>query len=672
MPTDLTQPVYSVRHIKNVLIPMSDGVRLAADLFMPAGPGPFPAVLEYLPYRKDDNTAKRWNAHYYFAERGFVGVRVDIRGTGGSEGIALDEYTPQEQLDACQVIAWLSRQPWCNGNVGMWGTSYGGFNCIQTAMHAPPALKAIIPHAATDDRYNDDIHYYGGCMTGIDQMVYPLWMIPMNALPPYPHYAKENWAGIWRQHFEDNPPWMLEWLRHQTQDDYWRQGSLKSDYGSIKCPVFHIGGWADGYTNAVFRMVEQLQVPNKALVGPWNHARPHEAQPGPQIDHLYEMTRWWAHWLRGEETGIMDEPPLALYIQRGAAPRPLLPHMPGRWRFEKKWPPDRLQERTLYLADQGQLLDKPEPKSQADIHHYRATIGTTAGFWCPLRPPYGLAGDQAADEARSLTYTTRPFDEPLELLGFPRAVLHVSSSAEIAFFVVKISDVAPDGSSTLVCRGLLNATHRHSHRAPAPLTPGEIYELDIPLKVISWLFKVGHRLRVSISSSDWPTIWPSPQPATNKVFRGSAQPSHIILPVVEPLDSGLPQPQFLPPPALRQTASVQGDKPTWQVSHDLIDGYTTVRLRDHGLTRPKGESFSLEEDCRIELTASDENPAEAYAKGTQHYQIVQPDGQTDVVGRAAIHSTAEHFHVNIELNISIDNEPFFNRRWVETIPRNFV
>jgi uncharacterized protein len=674
VPPDLLPPVYPVRHIKNVLIPMSDGVHIAVDLFMPEGgdrSGPFPAVFEFLPYRKDDRTAARWNAHYYFAERGFVGVRADIRGTGGSEGVAADEYTPQEQKDACEVIDWTSRQPWCNGNVGMFGTSYGGFNTIQTAMHArdAPALKAIIPHAATDDRYNNDVHYYGGCLMGIDQVVYPGWMVAMNAMPPYPQYTTEDWAGVWQQHLEGNPPWLLDWLRHQIEDEYWLQGSLKTDYASIKCPVLHLGGWADGYTNPVFRMLQHLKVPNRAIVGPWQHSRPNDAYPEPRINHLHEMARWWAQWLRGEDTGVMREPQLAMYVQHGARPHPFMPHMPGEWRYEEKWPPERLEQRPLYLASAGELRAEPEANNESDGYRYLATVGTTAGFWCPLWAPWGLARDQAADEARSLTYTTAPFERPLEILGFPRAILHVSSSAETAFFSIKISDVAPDGSSTLVTRGILNATHRFSHRNPQPLTPDEVYELEIPLKVVSWVFQPDHRLRVSIASSDWPTVWPSPQPATNKIFRGRARPSHILLPVVSPPQKTLPTPEFLPALNLPPRALTQSERPIWRVTEDVVEGVAAVHVRDCHRVRPMGEDFEVEEEQTVEAAASDAHPERAHAKSMQRISMFQPDGRTDLTGRIGLRSTATQLHVDVELRVTLDGKSFFQKQWIETIPR---
>lgn len=368
----------------------------------------------------------------------------------------------------------------------------------------------------------------------------------------------------------------------------------------------------------------------------------------------------------------MQEPRIALYVQEGAAPHPFLSHMPGQWRFMEEWPPEGVQERSLYLAGQGSLHDEPEPGSEFDQYRYQATVGLAGGFWCPISPPYGMARDQAIDESRSLVYTTEPLAEPLEILGFPRAVLHVSSTAEIAFFVVKISDVAPDGSSTLVSRGVLNATHRLSHSNPEPLTPGEVYELEIPLKVVSWIFKAGHRLRVAISSSDWPTIWPSPQPAINRLFRGSARPTRIILPVVEFSTSSSPELQFQPPPVLRTTAHMQGDEPIWQISQDVIGGFTTVNLRSRGQVRPMGESFALAMDTHTEIAASDDRPEQAYIKGTCRHSVLQRHERTDVVGRAAVRSTATHLNVDIELNVSIDGEPFFNRQWLETIPRNFI
>lgn len=672
MRSHLPSAKYSVRQVKNVRIPLSGGTCLAANLLMPEGEGRFPAILEYIPYRKDDTSIGMTASHHYFAERGFVGVLVDIRGTGDSPGVILDEYTPQEQKDACEVIAWLSQQPWCNGNVGMWGTSYGGFNAIQTAMHNPSALKAIVPHAATDDRYNDDVHYFGGCMMGLDLLIYPLGMIAMNALPPHPEDMKDDWASMWQQRLEGNPPWIIEWLRHQTEDEYWHQGSLKVDYGSIKCPVFQIGGWADGYTNATARMMQNLKVPNKALIGPWGHVRPDAGRPGPPIDYLHEMARWWAYWLRGEDTGIMQEPRIALYIQEGATPHPFLRHMPGYWRVMDNWPPEGVSEKAFYMGGQNQLCETPEAGSESDVYRYQATVGLAGGFWCPGTRPHGLSWDQGIDESRSCVYTSEPLAKPLEILGWPKALVHVSSTAEIAYFVVKVSDVAPDGSTRLVSRGVLNATHRLSHSQPQPLTPSEVYELEIPLKVVSWVFQPGHCIRVAISSSDFPTIWPSPQLATNTILRGSARPSRVILPVVEHPASSLPEVKFQPPAPLQTYAKYQGERPNWRISRDIVNGLATVVLNIKYKMQPLGESYALASDTYTEMTASDEHPDQAYIKGRSKYKVLLQHEQIDVVGRAAIRSSITDFNIDVELRVDIDQELFFQRRWLETIPRFLV
>ncbi len=673
MPIDLSQPSYPVRYVRNVMIPMPDGVLLSAELIMPDAPGRFPAILEFLPYRKDDMGAGYIGTHHYLAERGFVGVRLDVRGTGGSHGYVTDEYTPQEQDDACAAIDWLSRQPWCNGNVGMWGTSYGGFNSLQTAMHNPPALKAIVPHAATDDRYNDDVHYYGGCLMGYDQILYPAWMVPMNAFPPQAGRSGAGWARIWQEHLEGNTPWLLQWLHHQSEDDYWHQGSVKVDYGAIRCPVYHIGGWADGYTNATWHMLEQMPAPTKGLIGPWIHTRPNEPQPGPGFNYLHELARWWAHWLRDEDTGIMDEPKVAYYMQDGAPADPFLSHMPGEWRFSDCWPPEGVAERTLYLADGGALLTQPDRESHRDDHRYQATIGTAGGFWCPVGPPLGMARDQRMDEARSLLYTTPPLPEELALLGFPKATLFVSSSAEVAFFVVKISDVAPDGSSTLVSRGLLNATHRISHGQPVPLVPGEVYELEIPLKACSWTFQPGHRLRLAISSSDWPTIWPAPLPALNSVHYGGTRLSHIVLPVVEHVPATRNAPAFRPTTPLKNNVrGLSGTPPVWMISQDALSGAVTVRAGMSGKSSVEGESYVLERDTLAEITADDNDPGRASAKTLCSYTLIDQGQRTEVVGRTAIQSTDADLNVNIELRISVDGEPFFHRHWVDTVPRNLV
>jgi putative CocE/NonD family hydrolase len=210
-----TEFARSVRRIDHAWIPMSDGTRLAARIWLPddAEDDPVPAVLEYLPYRKGDAFARRDSYHHaYFAGFGCAGVRVDLRGSGDSDGILLDEYLPQEQDDALEVIAWLAEQPWCSGAVGMIGISWGGFNGLQVAARRPPALKAVISMCSTDDRYADDVHYVGGCVLGVDMLQWAATMLPLTAMPPDPAAVGEGWRATWFERMERTPAMIEAWL----------------------------------------------------------------------------------------------------------------------------------------------------------------------------------------------------------------------------------------------------------------------------------------------------------------------------------------------------------------------------------------------------------------------------------------------------------------------------
>ncbi|HXF73563.1 MAG TPA: CocE/NonD family hydrolase, partial [Actinomycetota bacterium] len=284
-------------------IPMPDGVRLAATLYLPEGEGPWPAVLEALPYRKDDVTASSRPEYVRIADAGYVVCRLDLRGTGSSEGIAEDEYPPQEQRDLVRAIEWLATQPWSTGAVGMYGTSYSGFNSLQVAMERPPALRAIIAIYATDDRYADDVHYFGGALKALDLVDYPLFMVAMNALPPVPAVSGPGWREGWERRVRATEPWVLRWLEEQTWGPYWRHGSLREDYGAIEAATMLVAGWADGYRNNSLRTVAALRCPKRLLLGPWSHAATDTSLPGPNIDLVPEMLRWWDRWLKGVDNG---------------------------------------------------------------------------------------------------------------------------------------------------------------------------------------------------------------------------------------------------------------------------------------------------------------------------------------------------------------------------------
>ncbi|MGD2116459.1 MAG: CocE/NonD family hydrolase, partial [Acidobacteriota bacterium] len=332
-----------IHEIENRWIPLSDGTRLAARIWLPddADEHPVPAILEYLPYRKRDFTRARDEPmHRYFAGHGYAAVRVDLRGAGDSDGLLTDEYTEQELDDAVEVIAWLAEQPWCSGAVGMMGISWGGFNSLQVAARRPPALGAVITLCSTDDRYADDAHYMGGCLLN-ENLTWGSVLLTFNAYPPDPALVGARWRRMWLERMEATPLFPEVWMRHPWRDAYWRHGSVCEDFAAVACPVYAIGGWADGYSNAVPRLLAGLSVPRKGLIGPWSHAFPHDAVPGPSIGFLQEALRWWDQWLAGRETGILDEPMLRVWMQESVPPRPTYADRPGRWVAETAWPPER-------------------------------------------------------------------------------------------------------------------------------------------------------------------------------------------------------------------------------------------------------------------------------------------------------------------------------------------
>ncbi|HEX6103052.1 MAG TPA: CocE/NonD family hydrolase, partial [Alphaproteobacteria bacterium] len=499
-----------VREIENLLIPMGDGVRLAARVWLPpdAEASPVPAILEMIPYRKRDGTAARdAMIHPYLAGHGYACLRVDIRGSGDSEGVLLDEYLEREQQDAVEAIEWIARQPWCTGRIGMMGISWGGFNSLQVAARRPPQLGAIITLCSTDDRYADDAHYMGGCLL-TENMTWGSAIFAHAALPPDPELVGPDWRRLWLQRLEAHHPWIERWLAHQRRDDYWRQGSVCEDYAAIACPVYAIGGWADAYTNAVPRLLQHLKVPRKGLIGPWAHAFPHLASPGPAIGFLQEALRWWDQWLKGIHTGVMDEPMLRAWMQEPVPPKACYDERPGRWIAEETWPSPRIEVQELALND-GRIDPHAEEETELGISSPLVT-GSGSGRWCSFGQDPDLPTDQRADDGGSLTFDTLPLPERIELLGAPLVRLVLAADRPQAMVAVRLCAIAPDGSSRRIAYGLLNLSHRLGHDRPAALKPGERVAISVPLAMLGEAVPEGYRLRLAVSTSYWPIAWPAP------------------------------------------------------------------------------------------------------------------------------------------------------------------
>ena len=654
--------------VKNVRIPVRDGTRLAADVYFPSSAlesgGAVSLVMEYIPYRKDE-VAPGHRFYEYLPQQGYAVARVDIRGSGASPGTTCDEYLLQEQLDGVDCVEWFAGRPWCTGHVNMMGISYGGFTSLQIASHAPEHLTSIIPMYFTDDRYTDDCHFRGGLMRKYyDVTSYGNMMVAWNALPPYAEWS-DDWAEVWQEHLDGNEPYLLEWFRHQVDSDYWSNGSVGRAVERVRCPSFLIGGWRDGYPNPPLRLFSRLQCPKKVLVGPWDHRPPDVAVPGPRIDHLHEVVRWLDHWCGGEENGVMDEPPVVVFMQEGEEPVVDRLESAGNWRAETAWPAPGASERLLHLGANGVLGDEAGSDG-ADELHYDPTVGVTAGLWSG-GIPFGLPGDQRPDEALSLTYTTPPLADDVHVLGRPRAELHVTSSARVIGFCVSLADVRPDGTSHLVAKGMLNVTRRDSLREPSPLEPGERAVLMVDLDTTGWVFRRGHRLRVSVANADWPNVWPTPEAATSQVLRGTATPSHLVLPLVPASGSAAP-PGFRPSPVVAARHAGAAEPPTWRVSRDALSGRAEVEIATEGEVRVNDTTL-VRRSFAGTMRSDRDDPARASAFGRHRTRIVRPSGTTTSTSDLTIQATAERFHITLTLEVLQNDSPVFARRWIESMPR---
>jgi uncharacterized protein len=658
----LSERIYKAVSEK-IFIPMRDGVNLGANLVRPDRPDPklkFPALLTYDPYRATEGDSLPLLG--YYAEHGYYGVRVDLRGCGMSEGREVpNQYSEQERLDAEDIIAWLATQSWSNGNVGMFGTSYSGYNAIQMAMRNPPALKAIIPTFSADDVYTDCIIYYDGALQCEALARWPFFMIALSGLPGPPDYKYDTPEAQYRVEQE---PWVFEMLRHQTADAFWQRLSLRPHYEAIKIPTMNIAGWLDQCTDSFSRMQQHLTVPTRSIVGPWTHGI---GLPGPAINIQYESLRWWDRWLKGIDTGVTDEPPVAMYVNHSYKPGLDLKEIPGEWRYEDAWPVSRIKEISFIPQPDGILARKKAADMKRDLP-YKPSVGMTNRYRCAHNAAE-LPIDQRADDDYSMCFDSDPLSEDMEILGHPRAELHVSCTAPVANWIVRLCDVAPDGSSTLVTKGILNGTHRVSHTDPTPLVPGEIYNLVIKLKVVSWVFPQGHRIRFAVSNADFPNLWPSPFSMTTSLHVDGQHESRFLLPSCPP--EKRPAPSYQPPEIPAGT-----DRPAprnkWTVTRDEMAHTVTVFRETVQFMGQGGQSTNIEQMERRWCTVNDADPAVVKVVAEGYTKIDVARGRLLCRSYMTIESDAQAFHVTVKRDLFVNDELKYGKSWEDLIPRYLV
>ncbi|GAA1718840.1 CocE/NonD family hydrolase [Isoptericola hypogeus] len=688
---------------EDLWIPLPDGTRLAARVWRPVDPTPVPAILEYLPYRLSDWTAPRdAQRHPYYAGHGYASVRVDIRGSGNSDGYQDDEYSPTELADGVAVVEWLAAQHWCDGSVGMFGISWGGFNSLQVAALAPEPLKAIVTVCSTDDRYDNDVHFTGGSVLAVDMHAWAATMLAFCSRPPDPAYVGEGWREQWVDRLEHTEPFVHTWLDHQTRDDYWRHGSVIEDYSTISAAVLAVGGWNDPYRDTVLRLAAAgddgaLRAPVRGIVGPWSHQYPDRGlPPGPAIGFLQETLRWWDHWLKGADRGVLADPPLRAWISESVPPATVYDELPGRWVGEPSWPSPHVFDRTLPLvadraADQPEVAlwtTAPTVETLAGGHPVPTSwlvdspshTGVDAGRFFPFGNDADLPPDQREEDGRSLCFDSAPLTQPLEILGRARVRLRLTCSGTKGQVVARLCDVGPDGSSTLVTRGVLNLSARHGRDRAVRWTPGATEEVSFELTGTGYALAPGHRLRLALSSAYWPWVWPQPGDAVLAVAVGDGA---LELPVHDRAASHPPvefeEPEQTPPLGVVFGEAAEA-RPERRVVRDVAEGrwllevdprYGGTRTYPDGLefTEDALERYWIGPDATSARTRSDWTVGLRRAAGAPLPEGMTGGWDASIRTRSEITCDDEHFFTDDEVVARDGDEVVFERRWRRTIPR---
>ena len=668
MPATVTDLPHKVEDLEHLEIPLSDGVRLAARLWRPrnAVKLPVPALLEFLPYRKTDGTHGRDAVtHPYLAGHGYACVRVDLRGTGDSQGVFEDEYSEQELADAVEVIAWLARQKWCDGKVGMFGISWGGFNALQVAARRPPALKAIVTLCSTDDRYEDDIHYKGGALLA-ENIGWAATMLATLSRPPDPRLTGRNWRKLWQQRLAAMPFLAIPWLEHPHRDHYWQRGSVCEDFGRIEAATLVVGGFNDAYVNAVPRLMRGLSAVRKAIIGPWTHTYPHLGAE-PQIGFLQEMLRWFDRWLKDKPERVHLEPDFRFFIADPHRPTGRVPErFEGRWLGDAFWGPGQTTAKTFHLTDQGIAMEPGTERALTLAAETRLMTGQ--GEYCPMFGGDELPANQHRDDAAAITFDSPPLAEGLDIVGEPVVDLEFAVDRPVAQIVVRLAHIWPSGEVSRLSYQVFNPAMRTGRDKPMGAEPGKRLEAKIRLNTMAAHVPAGHRLRVAVATSCFPLVWPAPEPVALTVFAG---PSRLHLPLrrVKPLE---PPVDFKPaegaaPARVKQLSppvhdrSFATDARTGEQTLTLVDDFGREEIGPHGLvTQTIGrETHRIRPDDPLSATME------------THWTEVMARGKWQVrtESHTTFSATKTHWLVEARLDAFEGRKKVASRSWKKKIAR---
>ncbi|MFF0397476.1 CocE/NonD family hydrolase [Streptomyces sp. NPDC005248] len=653
---------YDTAH-EDVWIPLPDGTRLYARIWRPITDEPVPALLEYLPYRLSDWTAPRdRQRHPWYAGHGYASVRVDARGHGNSEGLPGDAYDATGPADGVAVVHWLAGQEWCSGRVGMFGISWGGSVSLRIAALAPEPLKAIVTVCSTDDRYDNDAHYMGGSVLAVGMHARAATTLAFAARPPDPAHVGDGWKAMWLKRLEAVGPPVHTWLAHRTRDAYWAHGSVCEDYSAIEAHVLAVGGWHDPYRDTVLRLVAHLDPARvRGLIGPWSHQYPDRGlPPGPSIGFLQETLRWWDQHLKGEETGVMSEPLLRSWISGSHPPATVYETLPGRWVGDTGWPSKNVATVAYALQGGPQTVRSPQQ------------TGLDAGRFVPFGNDADLPPDQRDEDAKSVSFEFPVEDAPLEILGRPRVRLRIRMDVPRGQVIVRLCEVTPDGASTLVTRGALNLSARHGRDRSDDWTPGATEDVTFELNGIGHAFSSGHRIRLAVSSSYWPWIWPQ---AGSAGFTLDADGSLLELPVrhrAEEPSVTFEEAEQAEPLLVVLPVTLDEPRPERLVVRDVAKGEWRLEVDPrYGGTRVHPDGLEFTEDGVDVYTIQENDPLSARTRSDWTIRLHRPETAWNVKieTQSEISGDEHDFLTSDEMVCKDGDEIVFHRTWVKRIPR---
>ena len=661
-------------HVTDTWIPMQDGAQLGARIWMPdrGKSQMLPAVLEYIPYRKDDFTAIRDSTTIaWFAKQGYVSVRVDMRGSGSSDGVMYDEYSDIEIKDGIEVVNWLAKQPWCDGNVGMIGISWGGVTGLQLASRNPEPLKTVIAVGATEFRYYDDAGYYLGCMIG-QTIGWSAIMFGYNTRPPDPALIGDRWRDLWLERVRTAPHYLTYWLEHQREDSYWLRGTVGTDYSAIKIPIYAVSGHADCWPNTVSRLLENLQCSKRGLQGQWCHRYPHLGIPGPQVGFLQDAKRWFDEWLKGEDTGIMREDAYQVYMQDSVRPKKYYDVRPGRWVSEPAWPSPFVKSERFHLGN-GSLMTSSAEAVELSITSLQ-TVGFESGEYMPWFA-FGVAdelpGDQQVEDQGSLCFDTDILEEPLEILGNPELKVKLTCDKPAALLAVRLCDVWPNGESTLITRGLLNLCYRESKSKPQELAVDQSYTVTISLNHTGYVVPAGHNLRLAVSTSYWPMAWPAPWAAKVVI---ATQDSHLNLPLRQE-SGGVRNLTDFADPVVRDelpTSQLREFKQERVVDVDPETQMHQLKIfTDNGKVRFEDNEVEMASRCWQTYAIDADDPLSANAKYEWEWEFGRGESwQVRTLTSTKLYSDTESFYLESEVTAWEQENQVYHRSELQRFDRD--